>query len=229
MKKKTEEKSDKPLTVVFCLPGNNFSGQFLDRWSELLLHCVNKGIRFYVSRQESCNIYYVRNMCLGGNVLRGENQKPFNEELDYDYLMWIDSDSVFTPQQFDKLLEHDKDIVSGVYMMSNGIEYATVKEWDEEFFKKNGYFTFLKPEDCKDLKEGELLDVAYTGFGFILIKKGVFESLTYPWFRQEKFVIGDFVDYSMEDVSFCMTIRKKGYKIWVDPSIRVGHEKKVIL
>jgi hypothetical protein len=34
----------------------------------------------------------------------------------------------------------------------------------------------------KDGKE-DLIEVAYTGIGFMLIKKGVFERLEYPWFK----------------------------------------------
>ena len=65
--------------IVFCLPSNNFSGKFLDCWSNLLTYCFQKNIQVGISRKESCNIYYVRNMCLGADVSRGENQKPFSD------------------------------------------------------------------------------------------------------------------------------------------------------
>jgi GT2 family glycosyltransferase len=187
---------------------------------------MQNGIKFAIFRKESCNIYYIRNMCLGADVSRGKNQKPFDGKIDYDYLMWIDSDIVFTPKHFQILLNHDKDIVSGIYMMDRGNQFATVKEWDEEFFKKNGYFQFLTPEDIKNKKE--LIEVSYTGFGFILIKKGVFESMTYPWFRPIDKKIGNMVDFTMEDVAFCIRAKEKGFKIWIDPQVRVGHEKKVV-
>jgi len=86
-----------------------------------------------------------------------------------------------------------------------------------------------------DILEGkkELIEVDYTGFGWLLVKKGVFESLDYPWFKplwhemnKEELKIKDF---SSEDVSFCKQVREKGYKIYIDPEIRVGHEKKFII
>jgi GT2 family glycosyltransferase len=166
-------------------------------------------------------------MCLGADVSRGENQKPFDGKVEYTHLMWIDSDIIFAPQQFQKLLDADKDIVSGLYLMDNGKQFATVKDWDEEFFKKNGYFQFLSPDDIKDKKD--LIEVSYTGMGFMLVKKGVFESMTYPWFKPIEKRIGNMVDFTMEDVAFCLRANEKGYKIWIDPQIRVGHEKKVIL
>ena len=80
----------KPLIVVFCLPGASFGGRFLECWTELFAWCLKNGIKPVLSRKQSCNIYYVRNMCLGADVMRGKNQKPFDGKLDYDYLMWID-------------------------------------------------------------------------------------------------------------------------------------------
>ena len=170
-------------------------------------------------------------MCLGGNNLSGVDQKPFQGRADYDYIMWIDSDIVFTPNQLFKLIEDDKDIVSGLYMMSDNKHFATVETWDEEFFKKNGYFPFLTPQTIRGKYEPFKVD--YTGFGWMLIKRGVFESLQYPWFQplfKEYEINGKTVkDFTMEDVAFCHLVKEKGYDIWIDPTVRVGHEKTVVL
>jgi hypothetical protein len=217
----------KQKRIIFCLTGTTFSGKFLDCFIDVIAYCMQSNIQFAVSRKESPVVYYVRNMCLGGDLLRGENQKPFDGKIDYSHIMWIDNDIMFTPQQFQKLLSYDKDIVSGVYMMANQIHFATVVNWDEEYFKKNGSFQFLKQEDIKE--KTNLIDVAYTGLGFMLIKKGVFESLTYPWFRPIFYEIGNVKEFCSEDTGFCQLVREKGYKIYVDPQMRVGHEKKVVL
>lgn len=219
--------TSKKAKVVFCLTGATFSGNFLDSFVELTNYCMQNGISFAISRRESPVVYYVRNMCLGGDTLRGPKQKPFNGNLDYTHLMWIDNDIIFSPNQFKTLLDHDKDIVSGIYMMSDKKNFATVENWDIEYFKKNGAFQFLNEDSIKQRKG--LIDVAYTGLGFMLVKKGVFESLEYPWFQPIFHEIGTARDFSSEDTSFCKMIREKGFNIWVDPQIRVGHEKKVIL
>jgi hypothetical protein len=212
--------------IVFCLTGTSFSGRFFDCFLELVVYCVRQKIRFVFTRGESPVVYYARNMCLGGDVLRGENQKPFDGKIDYTHLMWIDNDIIFKPAQFQKLLDYDKNIISGIYLMSDQMHFATVKEWDEEKFKKQGCFDFLTHNDIKD--KG-LLDVAYTGMGFMLIKKGVFESLSYPWFRPLFYDFNGIKDFCSEDVSFCRLIKEKGYQIFVDPQLHVGHEKKIIL
>jgi hypothetical protein len=214
------------LNVLFCLPGNSFSNNFLGSWTELLMSLSKNGINPLLSMAQDAVVYYVRNKCLAGNTLQGPNQKPFDGKLPYDYMMWIDSDIVFRPEQFYTLLGHKKDIISGIYMMEGGRNFAAVKKWDKEFFAKHGYFEFMTIEDTKT--QG-LVEVDYSGLGFMLVKHGVFESLEYPWFRPIFHTIGTATDFSSEDVSFCTLAKQKGYSIYVDPSVRVGHEKKVIL
>jgi len=217
--------------IIFALPGREFSGRFLQSWTELIYACLQNDIQPIISQHYSPLLYYVRNMCLGGDNLRGVDQLPFDGKVDYDYIMWIDSDIVFSPQHFFKLLQHDKDIVSGLYMMSDNTHYATVETWDDEFFKKHGSFQFLTRGAVK-VKKG-LFKADYTGFGWVLTKKGVFESLQYPWFQPmwtEYNINGKLVrDFTMEDVAFCRMIQEKGYNVWIDPSVIVGHEKMMVI
>jgi len=217
----------KPKTVVFCLPGKSFSREFLECWTELFNWCIFNGIKPIISTSYSPNLYYVRNMCLGGSTLNGVKQKPFAGQ-DYDYIMWIDSDVLFRVDHFKQLLDADKDIVSGVYTMNDNIHCATVETMDHELYKKQGYYDFMKREDVT--KRTDLFGVDYTGFGFMLIKKGVFESLEYPWFRPMWFEYGDDVkDFAMEDVSFCQAVKEKGYTVWVNPKTLLGHQKTFII
>jgi hypothetical protein len=164
---------------------------------------------------------------LGADVTRGPHQKPFDGKIDYDYIMWIDSDIIFNINQLLKLIKHDKDICSGLYLMEGGRNFACVKEWDEGFFKENGHFEFLSPDDIKDQKD--LIKVNYVGMGWMLVKKGVFESINYPWFEPIRKKIGSYVDFTMEDVAFCHKAIEKKYNIYIDPTVIVGHEKKIIL
>jgi hypothetical protein len=117
-------------------------------------------------------------------------------------------------------------------MMSDNTHYATIQDWDDDYFLKHGSFEFLNRETVA-AKKGELFKADYTGFGWMLIKKGVFESLPYPWFQPlwVEYKVGDKTirDFSMEDVAFCKMIKEKGYDVWIDPNIIVGHEKMMVL
>jgi GT2 family glycosyltransferase len=213
--------------IVFCLPGREFSGDFLSCWTEMIHHCLQKRYNMYLSQRYTSNVYYVRSMCLGADVRRGECQIPFDGKIEYDYIMWIDSDIIFTTQNFEKLLSNDVDICGGLYLMDGGKQFAVVKNWNEEKFKTNGTFDFLTPDDIS--KSPALMEVAYTGFGFLLIKRGVFEKIKYPWFGPKYHTIGNCVDFASEDVSFCLKAKEFGFKIYVDPTVWVRHQKLVSL
>ena len=215
------------MKVMFCLPGNSYSGRFLNSWTLLRGYCMSHGIEVGICQQYDANVYYVRAKCLGANVLKGTGQKPWNGEVAYDYIMWIDSDMVFTPEHFQKLLSRDKDIVSGIYLMADKERIPAITDWNRKFFKENGTFNFLKPAD---LKGDDLVEVVYIGMGFMLVRKGVYESIPYPWFDPQKFDFGDsIIDFASEDVSFCLKARQIGHKIYIDPTVMVGHEKSYVI
>ena len=212
---------------MFCLPGKSYSGKFLHCWTSLLSFCMNKGIDVALCQCYNANVYYVRSQCLAANTLRGVAQKPWNGEIAYDYIMWIDSDMVFTPDQFAKLLSDDKDIVSGIYLMEDKKAIPAITEWDREHFKKHGSFKFLTPAT---LPPNQLVEVIYNGMGFMLVKKGVYESIPYPWFEPQPLDIGEGIkDFASEDVSFCLKARYAGHKIFIDTAVMVGHEKSYVI
>jgi hypothetical protein len=226
MEDKTARPSD-PLKIVLCIPGSSFSGKFLDCLVNVISFFFNNNIQCILSRRQSNNIYFARNLCLGADMARGKNQKPFDGKVDYDFLMWIDSDIIFNPAQVVQLIKRDRDIISGLYLMEGNQYFATVQDWDEEYFKEKGFFKFLTPKDINGTTMP--CEVAYTGLGFTLIKKGVFEKMEYPWFEPRKHEIGKMVDYSMEDVSFCLRSKELGFRVYIDPMVIVGHEKRVVL
>ena len=217
--------------VIFCLPGRTFSDNFLKSWTNLITELPKNNIKWAMSQKYHVNRYFVCNSCLGGSSIGGKNQKPFQGKVDYDYLMWIDSDQVFEPRQFFDLLDKAKDtntsILSGLYLMQGGEVFATVKDWDKEFFKKNGYFKFLKPQDI--LNKKEIFKVSYTGFGWLLVKKGVFESLDYPWVQPTWFDEDGIREMTTTDCGFMHRAAEKGFNTYIDPTIVVGHEKTQIL
>jgi len=213
--------------IIFCIPGSQFTGEFFDAWTGLVMFCLQHDINPILSRKYSNNIYYSRNLCLGGDVARGENQLPFDGKFDYERIVWLDSDNILrSPSQLLRLINHNVDIVSGIYMMDGGLEFATVMKWDEEYFAKNKRFKFLTPANL--IGNLGLLPAAFTGMGFMACKKGVFESMTYPWFDAMHIRIDNMKDFAMEDVSFCLRAKEKGYTVWIDPQVRVGHQKSKI-
>ena len=108
---------------------------------------------------------------------------------------------------------------------------TSVAHWlEEDDFRTNGGVMNHEMVDGIS-KRKKPFTVDYTGFGWVLIKKGVFENLEYPWFapKMQVFESGSVQDMCGEDVSFCLDAKEKGYEIWCDPRIRVGHEKTRII
>jgi len=222
-------KLPKDLMIVICLPGSNFSATFLKCILNTVVWFMENGIKFVISQHESSVVYFVRNLCLGAHVCRGIHQKPFNGEFKYSHILWIDSDSVWDPQQHIlPLILRDVDVVGGVYPLANRQSYAVVTNWDKSHYKKHGIFPFLTIKDIE--RKTDLIEAYYIGFGLTLMKYGVMESLEYPWFKQiETPISKEICDMAGEDVSCCLRLREKGFKIWADPTVRVGHEKRQIL
>ncbi len=220
----------KGKTVVFCLPGRGVSYIFLKNFVQLCFDLVQNGAAIQISQDYSSMVNFARCKCLGANVLRGPEQLPWNGELKYDYQLWIDSDIVFDTEKFYKLVAMDKDIAAGWYCTEDG-RTSSVAHWLEEGdFRKNG--GVMNHETLESLsKRKKPFTVDYTGFGWVLIKKGVFEKLPYPWFapKMQVFESGEVQDMCGEDVSFCLDAMEAGYEIWCDPTIRVGHEKMRVI
>jgi hypothetical protein len=213
------------MKLIFCMPGRSYSREFLLAWSDLLMQASSRGHQIMISQQYSSVVHFARAKCLGGDVLKGPDQKPFQGQVDYDAMMWIDSDIVFKPEDFFNLLESPHDVTAGLYMMEDLQHFAAVQDWNEDFFKKTGTFKFMRPDDINS----RYLPVAYAGMGWMLIRKGVVESLKYPWFWSDLQTVGPLVDMNSEDVAFCKAIQAAGHTVYVDTKIRVGHQKLMII
>jgi hypothetical protein len=207
------------MKVIFCIPGNSFSNRFLKCWTNLTRELHKRDIEYELLSQYIPNVYKVRSLLLGADRKFGQYQTPWQGKRDYDYIMWIDSDQVFEPNDFFKLLEHDKDIVSGLYLRKP--QGDTLNDVPIEFacFNEDGKRLYTNEVN------GELRKVWSNGMGWMLIKKGVFEKIEYPWFGP----IIEGLGFHGADVSFQLRAKDVGFDSYVATSIIVGHEKEVVL
>jgi len=221
-------------TVAVALPGREFSGSFLKNWSQTLLHLTSIGYKVIMINDYSSFVPFSRMKTLGLDVLRGATQTPFDGKIDYDVWLTIDSDVFFLPEQVVELIEEtDKHpVISGLYRMTDLKHYAAVKDWDVEYFKKYGTFEFIDIND--PILNEKYINVVYNGMGFFACRKGVIENLKYPYFSYPLIEIetedGKILrDMCSEDVAFCKNLKDAGYKITVKTSLRVGHEKMLVI
>ena len=218
--------------IVFCMPGRGCSYTFLKSFVQLCFDIVGCGGSIQISQDYSSMVNFARCKCLGANVLRGKDQLPWDGKLEYDYQLWIDNDIVFNTEAFFRLMQlaMEKDIAAGWYATEDGTTTSIAHWLEEDDFKANkGVMNHETVESMSKRKKPFTCD--YTGFGWVAIKKGVFETLEYPWFapQMQVFESGEVQDMCGEDVSFCLDAKKEGFEIWCDPRIRVGHEKMRVL
>jgi GT2 family glycosyltransferase len=147
--------------------------------------------------------------------------------IEAEYILFVDTDMTFPSDALNKLLALNKDIASVTYNFRRQPLCSVVKlleEYDEDY--QDVEIGTEQPIPLEKIKNP--FRVGAAGTGFMLIKTEVFKNLPHPWF------FFDFEDESIgkppigEDIWFCNKAREKGYEIWVDPSIKVGHIGTVV-
>ena len=131
------------------------------------------------------------------------------------HILFVDYDVLPRPNTLVKLLEHDKDIVSGVYPTT----------------QKCKLYWCLSREEPFELME--ILDLPNNPFkasvvsnGMMLVKTEVFDNIEWPYWRTE-YEVGDIVTGA--DIYFCRKAKAAGYDLWVDPKLKCNHFKMVDL
>lgn len=204
-----------PMKVVIAIAHN---GIFHASFALSLLDSVNTLVQsgrysIVISPGKSSHVGLSRLASLGYNVLRGKDQKPFNGS-DYDCVVFLDTDVVFSPISLIELIESTKihPAVYGYYMMADAKHFAVVKDWDTNYFAEHGTFPFLESKDLQpyvDTFQAELeerkrlldagtlpaqlpplssptfLPIRYGGLGFSAFRKEVLDQLPYPPFQYD--------------------------------------------
>ena len=127
------------------------------------------------------------------------------------HILFIDDDMAFPADSLDKLLEHDLDIVSGLYLHRQYPHAPLAMDLADD----NGscapmYLLGVEPR---------LVPIVAAGFGFLLVKMSVFDKLEKPYVR-----LGELqADQWCDDIGFFNRVRKAGIQSYVDMDVRIGH------
>ena len=203
--------------IIFCLPGAPTLEAAMS-WDALTAAASRpeRGLKLEGIRGYNSSVAHCRNNLLeeGVSGLRKE-AKPFGGRP-YDFMMWIDNDSVYTPEDFFRLLEADKDIITGMVPM-NAEGSAGAFGLVEGPLSKYVNLGALR-------QDAPMRDWHFCGFAFLLVRQGVFETLDFPWFQEVPYEEDGRVILPGEDIDWCRRIRAKGFKIWAHPAVRIGHD-----
>ena len=210
------------MKIVILIPGACPTPHAWKSVENLLVYLQAQGHEVHRFGLYCPVIHHGRNMML----LNGQNQrvdaKPFG--FDYDKMLWLETDMVFSPEDAMKLLEADADMVSALYAMGPGQEDFAVAG----LYKDGQEMRFVIPS--RSQTKEDLTPAEFCGLGMVAVRKGVFEAMQYPWFDTLYETSADgTVRYVGDDFGFCKKVRAHGFRIYVHNHVRAGHEKQVVL
>jgi hypothetical protein len=213
---------DKPhFNVVIATPGNSFTPGYMRSILRTTVALAQEGLSWNFVNSGGSLVSMARELTIGGHDTSNPAMtQPWSGEFTYDKVFWIDSDIEWMPIDFFKLYNSEKDIISGCYLM----EDRHVPIYNQP---RGG----MMPEEML-LQQKEPFKIAGAGFGFLAVKYGVFEKMPRPWFgpvpipntdetRDEN---PEFILMG-EDLSWCTKAINCGFDVWVDPLVRVVHQK----
>ena len=188
--------------------GTPHSGYFAVEYVTSLTATLVRGeFSYEVLQYESCYVHSNRNMIM--RDARG------------DYLLFIDSDMCWNPNDISRLVKSGKDVIAGLYYKRrfpygpvvyghDGLTFKQATNIPERLFRCDGVgtgFLMLSRWVIDKFKDPEL--VADWGYAFDPLK-----SLN----------SGDGASFfNGEDLSWCLKARHLKMELWCDPETLVGH------
>lgn len=183
--------------------------EILEDWMRFMYHCGRRlpQYDFFLGIRSKSEQFRARNTIVTEALHVGA-----------DWLMFLDDDMVINPfvtQEatadyglIEKLIAHDKDICGALYYQRTGgcMPVAMAKSGER------GY-RFLREDELT----GGLQQVDVAGGGAMLIRMKIFDRLPHPFFAPEH-------EFGT-DVQLCRAAVEKGYEVWLDSSIELGHLK----
>jgi hypothetical protein len=215
------------VDYIFCIPGEVYSSNFLTSWTNSIISLLENSESFIYINHYTSSVSHTRNQMIRCSPftknLDPTNILPFENKIKSKKIIFIDDDMVWNYEDLEKIMKSNKDIVSG-FCKTN-----FVNNKNQNFLSAIKNNEFLTEDDIKN--KTELIEVDAVGFAFVAINFEVFQKIKFPWFE-----IFDIVDPKTkrvmnvgEDYNFCKKATAAGYRIYADPTIKVGHEKLKVL
>jgi len=146
-------------------------------------------------------------------------------KTDCTHLLFLDDDHIIQEDALIKALAFNKDILGGLYFDRQWPHHSNIFQIDDE-----GYLC----KWCNVINKG-LYQVSAVGTGFMLVKRTVFEKMSFPWFVWDENVNGiKVIDKNKEyigcDVAFCIKAKNNGFNCYCDTDMIIKHigDNKII-
>jgi glycosyltransferase involved in cell wall biosynthesis len=146
--------------------------------------------------------------------ITGGRQKAREYALEhgYDFLFFVDSDVRLPHDALERLISDGKDIAAGVYLTIQKMEgkrvlLPVVADFTDEADS-------CRPMALWEVMGDKLREVAWAGFGCILVRRAVLEKVSFRYYEKSM---------SGEDVAFCVDSRAAGFRVFADFGVKCHH------
>lgn len=135
-------------------------------------------------------------------------------EAGMDYMLMIDDDMICPMDLFERLYDHNVDVVAPLAFTRNAPHYAVIYECETgtDPVSRQDYFI---NHYARNYPENQLVRCDAVGFGSALINMDVIKKMKKPYFMS---TCG-----TGEDILFCYNAQKVGAKVYMDTATKLGH------
>jgi GT2 family glycosyltransferase len=214
--------SKETVALAWC-DGGMVDGRFMD------------GLVLTVMNSSKMGMNIVNKIRVNGNQIGRQRQVLFDNWADVtktDWLLWVDSDIVLTPESL-KLVWESADkiarpVVSGTYFVSKENERSLMQPFPA-LFKEGSNKHEL--QIIHPLPQNELIKVDSAGFGFLLMHKSIIPKLRavspeYSLFAEEEGLADKYIS---EDIVFFRKLKEAGVDLYAHTGAVVQHMKRFSL
>lgn len=206
----------RPHTIAVCLPGENFSMEWVSQWTEIICQLSQ---RFHIIP----TFTYCSNVHVTRNVMAASALQSVPTA---DLVLWIDDDNIVKVEQILRLIQilDQMPNIGGVtgwtwISLFNGDVVASCGLFGDHHVCRNYIDESFATADA------DLIEIEFTGFPFFLMRRTVLEQLgphpfapimepAHPWGALS------------EDTAFCARAKDMGIKFLVDRMGYVPHLKR---
>lgn len=213
----------KSYDVLIASPGRMFHAEYVQSMVATTELLNDLGITYKFLNKYSSFVASARELTATDSYHHDwETRTISGGKYRYNKVIWIDSDCEWDPNDFYRLYESEHDIISGLYQTDPGGTVAA------HYPNDDGMPTFMNKVEF--MLHTEPVEVGGVGFGFVAMRYGVFETMERPWFLIRRIQIpgNDFETNVGEDYSWCASAQSVGFKIMVDPLVKVRHHKETV-
>jgi len=211
--------SKETVALAWC-DGGLVDGRFMDSMLLTMMNASKIGINI------------VNKIRVNGNQIGRQRQVLFDNWADVtktDWLLWVDSDIVLTPDSLklvwgaaDKI---SKPVVSGTYFVSKENERSLMQPFPA-LFKEGSNKNEL--QIIHPLPQNELIKVDSAGFGFLLMHKSIIPKMRkispdYSLFAEEEGLADKYIS---EDIVFFRKLKEAGVDLYAHTGALVQHMKR---